>query len=70
MVVDARNNVPHYLRESASQTAGPYVHIGLAPGAAGSCSPGSDAAGSTATVSKAPSGLAISELNVIGHEVN
>ncbi|MEM9792529.1 MAG: protocatechuate 3,4-dioxygenase subunit alpha [Pseudomonadota bacterium] len=25
----------HYLRESASQTAGPYVHIGLAPGAAG-----------------------------------
>lgn len=24
-----------YLRESASQTAGPYVHIGLAPGAAG-----------------------------------
>lgn len=35
MVVDARNNAPHYLRESASQTAGPYVHIGLAPGAAG-----------------------------------
>lgn len=25
----------HYLRESASQTAGPYVHIGLAPWAAG-----------------------------------
>lgn len=25
----------HYLRESASQTAGPYVHIGLAPGDAG-----------------------------------
>lgn len=25
----------NYLRESASQTAGPYVHIGLAPGAAG-----------------------------------
>lgn len=24
-----------YLRESASQTAGPFVHIGLAPGAAG-----------------------------------
>lgn len=24
-----------YVRESASQTAGPYVHIGLAPGAAG-----------------------------------
>ena len=24
-----------YLRQSASQTAGPYVHIGLAPGAAG-----------------------------------
>jgi protocatechuate 3,4-dioxygenase, alpha subunit len=24
-----------YLRESTSQTAGPYVHIGLAPGAAG-----------------------------------
>lgn len=27
--------VLNYLRESASQTAGPYVHIGLAPGAAG-----------------------------------
>ena len=26
---------PSYLRETASQTAGPYVHIGLAPGAAG-----------------------------------
>lgn len=26
---------PDYLRETASQTAGPYVHIGLAPGAAG-----------------------------------
>ena len=25
----------HYLKESPSQTAGPYVHIGLAPGAAG-----------------------------------
>lgn len=25
----------HYLRETASQTAGPFVHIGLAPGAAG-----------------------------------
>lgn len=25
----------HYLRQTASQTAGPYVHIGLAPGAAG-----------------------------------
>jgi len=25
----------HYLKETASQTAGPYVHIGLAPGAAG-----------------------------------
>lgn len=24
-----------YIRETASQTAGPYVHIGLAPGAAG-----------------------------------
>ena len=24
-----------YLKETASQTAGPYVHIGLAPGAAG-----------------------------------
>ena len=35
MVIDARNNAPQYLRETASQTAGPYVHIGLAPGAAG-----------------------------------
>ncbi len=26
---------PHYLKETPSQTAGPYVHIGLAPGAAG-----------------------------------
>lgn len=26
---------PMYLKETASQTAGPYVHIGLAPGAAG-----------------------------------
>ena len=34
-IVDARNNAPQYLRESSSQTAGPYVHIGLAPGAAG-----------------------------------
>ncbi len=25
----------HYLKESPSQTAGPFVHIGLAPGAAG-----------------------------------
>ena len=25
----------NYFRETASQTAGPYVHIGLAPGAAG-----------------------------------
>lgn len=25
----------HYLKESASQTAGPFVHIGLAPGDAG-----------------------------------
>lgn len=25
----------NYLKQSASQTAGPYVHIGLAPGAAG-----------------------------------
>ncbi|MCW8843488.1 MAG: protocatechuate 3,4-dioxygenase subunit alpha, partial [Rhodobacteraceae bacterium] len=25
----------NYLKESPSQTAGPYVHIGLAPGAAG-----------------------------------
>ncbi|MBA4325433.1 MAG: protocatechuate 3,4-dioxygenase subunit alpha [Rhodobacter sp.] len=25
----------NYLKETASQTAGPYVHIGLAPGAAG-----------------------------------
>ena len=25
----------HYLKETASQTAGPYVHIGLSPGAAG-----------------------------------
>lgn len=28
-------NEPSYLKESASQTAGPYVHIGLAPHAAG-----------------------------------
>ncbi|WP_299358295.1 protocatechuate 3,4-dioxygenase subunit alpha [uncultured Paracoccus sp.] len=28
-------NTPHRLRETPSQTAGPYVHIGLAPGAAG-----------------------------------
>ncbi len=26
---------PQYLKETPSQTAGPYVHIGLAPGAAG-----------------------------------
>ena len=25
----------NYLKETPSQTAGPYVHIGLAPGAAG-----------------------------------
>src|SRR5690606_22289905 len=34
-IVDARANRPQYLPETASQTAGPYVHIGLAPGAAG-----------------------------------
>ena len=28
-------NTPDYLKESPSQTAGPYVHIGLAPHAAG-----------------------------------
>lgn len=28
-------NRPDYLSETPSQTAGPYVHIGLAPGAAG-----------------------------------
>ncbi|MGB3408499.1 MAG: protocatechuate 3,4-dioxygenase subunit alpha [Jannaschia sp.] len=28
-------NRPDYLRETPSQTAGPFVHIGLAPGAAG-----------------------------------
>lgn len=28
-------NTPEYLRETPSQTAGPYVHIGLAPRAAG-----------------------------------
>ncbi len=28
-------NLPKYQRETPSQTAGPYVHIGLAPGAAG-----------------------------------
>ena len=28
-------NVTNYLKETPSQTAGPYVHIGLAPGAAG-----------------------------------
>ena len=28
-------NTPEYLKETPSQTAGPYVHIGLAPGAAG-----------------------------------
>lgn len=33
--VDARFNAPQYLKETPSQTAGPYVHIGLAPGAAG-----------------------------------
>lgn len=29
------DHLPDYLPETASQTAGPYVHIGLAPGAAG-----------------------------------
>jgi protocatechuate 3,4-dioxygenase, alpha subunit len=29
------SNTPKYLKETPSQTAGPYVHIGLAPGAAG-----------------------------------
>ena len=29
------SNGPKYLKETPSQTAGPYVHIGLAPGAAG-----------------------------------
>ena len=29
------SNDPKYLKETPSQTAGPYVHIGLAPGAAG-----------------------------------
>lgn len=29
------SNNPEYLKETPSQTAGPYVHIGLAPGAAG-----------------------------------
>ena len=29
------SNAPKYLKETPSQTAGPYVHIGLAPGAAG-----------------------------------
>lgn len=29
------SNTPEYLKETPSQTAGPYVHIGLAPGAAG-----------------------------------
>jgi protocatechuate 3,4-dioxygenase, alpha subunit len=41
-----------YLKESASQTAGPYVHIGLAPGAAGfqiyDTELGTDIAGATA----------------------
>lgn len=41
-----------YLRETASQTAGPYVHIGLAPGAAGfqifDAELGADIAGPTA----------------------
>lgn len=43
---------PGRLRESASQTAGPYVHIGLAPGAAGfaiyRCELGRDIAGPNA----------------------
>lgn len=29
------NDLSYYMKESASQTAGPYVHIGLAPKAAG-----------------------------------
>ena len=29
------SNTPKYRKETPSQTAGPYVHIGLAPGAAG-----------------------------------
>jgi protocatechuate 3,4-dioxygenase alpha subunit len=29
------SNAPKYLKETPYQTAGPYVHIGLAPGAAG-----------------------------------
>lgn len=41
-----------YLKETASQTAGPYVHIGLAPGAAGftlyETELGTDIAGPTA----------------------
>lgn len=41
-----------YLKETASQTAGPYVHIGLAPGAAGfklyDAELGGDIAGPTA----------------------
>jgi protocatechuate 3,4-dioxygenase alpha subunit len=43
----------NYLRETASQTAGPYVHIGLAPGAAGfqifDTELGADIAGPNAT---------------------
>ena len=31
----SRQTMPALLRETASQTAGPYVHIGLAPQAAG-----------------------------------
>jgi protocatechuate 3,4-dioxygenase beta subunit len=41
-----------YLRETPSQTSGPYVHIGLAPGAAGT-SPGLTLPAS-ASASRAP----------------
>lgn len=51
-LVDARANRPEYLPETASQTAGPYVHIGLASGAAGfrifDSEPGWDIAGPNA----------------------
>ena len=49
----------NYLRETASQTAGPYVHIGLAPGAAGfelfEKELGQDIAGPMPRVSVSPS---------------
>lgn len=57
------------IQETAAPTDGGQTPP-TTPGAGGGLFGGSDAAGSTATVSKAPSGLAISELNVIGHEVN